>query len=132
MNPSNPDYYVISINSGLPTKLLGFTGILIVDRYNDIYLGFEGNIGKSFGSPSGSVTGSYIGSSLDDLFPDQANTQQFLSGLAINISAGALGEGGMSWSPNAGDYIRHIAWEIGAFIPSSVGISAVYSVKIPW
>jgi hypothetical protein len=41
-----------------------------------------------------------------------------------------IGGGGITWSPGAGKYINHIAWEFGAFPVPNVGGSVTYNWEI--
>ena len=119
------------INFGVPTDPLGGSLIVIYDRYNNWYAGGGFNLGKSITIPNGSLTAGSIGSGSDNYIPDQGNISDFLTGLTVNASGGALGGGGVTWSPFAGKYVKHTAGEWGAFYPESVGISVTYLFKIP-
>jgi RHS repeat-associated protein len=142
-DPNNPDYYSFSINQGIWT--VNFT----LDRYNQIYVGFGVNKGKSYGFTSFSLTGGFIHSPFDtginngvDI-PSQGNISSFLSGLTINASYGWVGGGGATISPSVVEYVpelygfndkyydvRPYAIEVGAFLPPAKGVSAVYSVNV--
>ena len=124
---SNPDYYVLSVNSG---SVGGVTFIVVMDRYGNVYLGVGGNIGKSISSVTISFNGGWVGSMIDDDIPDQGNIDTFLTGLAINGQLGIVGNVAFTWSPLANDYIDHSALEYGGVIPFSLGGSATYGFKI--
>ena len=128
-NPQNPDYFVLMLNAGSP-GLPGVSTSLTFDRYGRLYWGIGGNFGKSLEAASLNLTGGYVGSAFDDYRPDQGNLPSFLAGLTVNVSGGLFGGGGVTWSPSAGRYIRHTAWEFGAFIIPNVGISATYNWQI--
>jgi RHS repeat-associated protein len=127
MNPKHPDYYVLSASAG---NGIGGTAILVVDRYGNVYFGIGGNVGKSISPATGSLNGGWIGSSIDDKIPDSENTEKFLAGLSVNGQIGAVGDGAITWSPFAGNYINHTAVEYGGVLPFSIGVSATFSIKI--
>jgi hypothetical protein len=94
----------------------------------NVYGGLGGNYGKSMEVFSASLTGGYIGSPFDDAVPDPVNIQSFLTGWAVNGGAGVVGGGGVTWSPGANQtFVSDVAFEGGAYLPPSLGISAVYS-----
>ena len=128
-DPSHPDYTVLTVSGG-PLFLPGFTFTLTQDRYQSFYVGIGANLGESFGGVSSSITNGYIGDPFDDKIPD-AHIESFLTGFAINVSGGALGGGGATYSPHdQRAWLSRIGWEYGAFLPPSAGISIVYGMKI--
>jgi RHS repeat-associated protein len=129
-DPNNPDYYSFGFYPGVPGIPIGGTLIIIVDRYQQVYFGIGVNIAKSLASPSYSLTGGYVGSASDSIIPDQGNLPNFLSGWAINASGGIVGGGGLTWAPVASSYIEHKAYEFGAILPASIGVSITYNWKI--
>jgi hypothetical protein len=127
MNPEHPDYYILSISGG---NIAGGTVILVIDRYGDVYVGLGANIGKSISPVTVSLNGGWIGSWTDDEIPDSGNIDSFLEGFSMNTQIGAVGNGAITWSPFAGDYISHTALEYGSVLPFSLGNSATYSFKL--
>jgi hypothetical protein len=104
--------------------------MFIYDRYGNVYFALGGNVGKSLAKADFNLSGGWVGSKLDSSMPDEAGMISFLSGLAINAGAGIVGGGGVTWSPNAGKYVSHVAWEYGAHLPADIGVSIVYSWRL--
>jgi hypothetical protein len=127
MKPNHPAYYVLSVSAGDGG---GVTFTLVTDRYGNVYVGAGGNVGKSISPVTGSLNGGWIGSAVDDNIPAPGNIDSFLTGLAVNGQVGVVGNGSITWSPLANDYIDHTALEYGAVLPFSIGVSATYSVKL--
>ncbi len=130
LDPTNPDYYVLSVSAG-PPGLPGLTVTLTMDRYKNIYGGLGGNYGKSMESFSASFTGGSIGSPFDEQIPDPVNIESFLTDWAVNGGVGAAGGGGITYSPGANQtFISRRALEYGIFLPPSIGLSDVHSWKL--
>jgi hypothetical protein len=106
---------------------VGFTVVVIVDRYGDGYLGVGVNAGKSITPVSGSFTLGWIGDPFDDYYPDPRTTSSFIEGLSMNASIGVVGGGGITFSPLANGSV--LAYESGAFTPQA-GVSIVITGKI--
>ncbi len=69
---------------------MGLHLTLTLTRYGQSYLGVGGNIGKSFTMPAGTLNGGWIGFATDNNMPDQANMDNFFTGLLFNGSIGAI------------------------------------------
>jgi hypothetical protein len=63
-----------------------------MDRYGDVYLGFDGNLGKSITTVTVILNGGFTGSATDDHIPDQANLTKFLTELSAIVGIGILGD----------------------------------------
>jgi hypothetical protein len=120
-NPFDPDYQAITVSAG---DSIGGTGVVTWDRYGNIYLGLGVNAGESLTAVSGSYTRGWIGDPLDDDYPSPNNSESFLTGVAVNVSGGAIGGGGLTYSP--GSNTQKIAYETGVYSPQ-MGVSVVYS-----
>jgi hypothetical protein len=130
LDPSHPDYYVLSASVG-PPGLPGLTATLTIDRYKNIYGGLGGNYGKSMEAFSASLTGGSIGSPLDEKVPDPVNIKSFLTGWAVNGGTGIVGGGGITYSSGANEtFVSKTAVEYGGFLPPSIGVSDVYSWEL--
>jgi RHS repeat-associated protein len=126
-NPKDPDYYTLTVNLG---DLYGGTLTLTLTRYGQSYLGAGGNIGKSFTFPAGTLNGGWIGSAKDNVMPDQANMDNFFTGLSFNGSIGAVADIGGNWSPFAGDNIPHTSIEYGIDAVASLGASGTLGFRL--
>jgi len=101
-----------------------------MDRYGNVYGGFGGNYGKSIESFSASLNAGSIGDPFDDKIPD-AHIESFLTDWAINAGGGIVGGGAVTYSPGAdAAWVSKVAWEGGAYLPPSLGISVVHSWKL--
>ncbi len=137
LDPSHPDYYTFTVNG----ELLTFSAT--VDRYNQVYIGLGGNVGKSILLPTFSLTGGWIGSLLDSDMPSQGNIETFLSGLTINAGGGYVGGGSVTVSPSTVDYVPElygferklpdvapVAMEGGAYIPPGAGVAVTWGFPL--
>jgi hypothetical protein len=127
-NPKDPDYYTLTFNYG---DIGGYTATLTLDRYGQSYISLiGGNLGKSFTPYSGTLNAGWIGSASDNVMPDQANMDNFFTGVSFNVSIGAVGDIGGTWSPFAGDYIPHTSIEYGGDFIATLGVSANIGLKL--
>lgn len=124
VNGENPDYNAVSVSLGLPDPPVGGTVVVTRDRFGSYYVAVGPTVGKTLTVGSVSLVKGYIGSSSDLYYPNPSDTESFLTGLAVNGSAGFVKGYGVTWSPFAGDRVDHLAFEesgFGGFPASGMG-----------
>jgi RHS repeat-associated protein len=118
----NPDYLQLQVSIG---TVVGWTGSISRDRYGKWYLSLlGGNVGKSLGVISGSITANWI-ASLGTPLP--AEISSFMQGWSVNASGGYIAGAGATVSL----WPLNISIGVGAFWPNA-GISVSHCCTVPW
>lgn len=79
---------------------------------------------------SGSLMDGWVGDPSDNAYPSAAEMEEFMTGISINTSIGALGGAGINWNPINEYYANNLAYEFGMVLIAQAGISASYTWKI--
>jgi hypothetical protein len=136
LDPQHPDYTATTVNIFL------WAGELTKDRYGRYYISPLGVTGSTKTVlPVGVVSSEgYIGSATDNSMPNIFETNDFLTGPAVNVGGGAgtVG-GGATFSPvtwiwkgmNISSHDSPVAWESSTFYVPSVGITLTWNIPIP-
>jgi len=112
-NSASPDYYALTITFG---EGVVFEGVVIVDRYGQVFFG--PSVGIGIGTPvSGSLTAGWIQANYNPNSPSGPNVpQSFLGGGYTNATIGFIRGGGVTLT---GDGSNYYAPELGVFAPSA-------------
>ncbi len=102
--------------------------VITSDRFGNIYVGGGITAGKSLTVVNGSFVTGWIGSSVDQSYPSETDTRSFLSGSALNLSAGVLGGTGVMLSPNSNT--PHVAGVEGGMYSPQIGGSYTRSYEL--
>jgi hypothetical protein len=111
-SPRWPDYYNFTIGLSFPGlgSYVSVSPTFTLDRFGNFYYG----AGISFGpeAPLG-IAPSLVGGWISDGPPSEERSEQFLSGMFVNVSGGAVVGGGWNWNPINGGH----SWDFGLFWP---------------
>jgi|GEM_PF-3036362 hypothetical protein len=124
-SPRSPDYYNFTTGFSVPGlgSFVSLSTTVSIDRFGNVY----GGLGFSFGpeAPLG-ISPSLVGGWISDGPPTEKRSEQFLSGMFINVSGGAGPGVGWNWNPINGGH----SWEGGAYWPqisATVGGTIYYN-----
>jgi RHS repeat-associated protein len=120
-----PDYISANVNIAIPTPwtgtLLGWSGVVAIDRHGGIYWSPVGaSAGKALTGVAGSLTGSWLNQCVT---PTEGQLENFLTAHGFSVGGGFIGGGGVAYTPGAGT-----ATQLGLYSPQ-VGGSYNYSWK---
>jgi hypothetical protein len=129
LKANHPDYWSLTVTGGPPGSPVGVAVAFTRDRYGNYYVAPGGTAGKSAAAFSLSLTHGCVSSCSDSSFPDEYNTKQFLTGWSANGSGGFVNGAGFTWSPFAGEYVRHTSFEQGLYTPQ-FGVVVVFGIPL--
>jgi hypothetical protein len=119
-SPRSPDHYNLTVGFSIPGlgAIVSLAPTITLDRFGNAY----GGLGVSFGpeSPVG-ISPSLVGGWASDGPPTEKRSEDFLSGVFVNVSGGVVVGGGWNWNPINGGH----SWDGGAYWPQLSGTVGV-------